>query len=114
MMCLRRIRGVGRRDRIWNSCIRETLGMQRDIVARITERRLKLFGHIMRSDQNRLPYIALHGYVHGNRCIGPTRKRWIDSVRVDCEELGLSLHKAGRATHDKKYWRAVARLSMLT
>jgi len=114
MMCLRRILGVTRRDRIRNTCIRETLDIQRDIVARITERRLKWYGHVMRMEECRLPYIALHGYVHGSRNTGRPRRRWIDGIRVDCKERGLTLQEAGRASQDRRHWRTVARLSMRT
>ena len=45
MGCLRRIKGVTRRDRIRNVDIREELKIKIDIVQRIQRKRLRYFGH---------------------------------------------------------------------
>jgi len=45
MSCLRRIKGVARRDRIRNVDIREEVGVRVDVVKRIHGRRLRYFEH---------------------------------------------------------------------
>ena len=107
MTCLRRIMGVTRRDRIRNSRIRKLLDMERDVVERIKERRLRLYGHIMRMDQKRLPVIALQGEVKGKRSRGRPRKRWLDCVKEDCEEVGITIQEAGRVAKERTSWRTV-------
>ena len=67
MACLRRIVGVSRRDRIRNTLVKERVNIMADVVQRVAERRLRFFGHVMRMQPYRLPYIAIHGQVHGKR-----------------------------------------------
>ena len=113
MGCLRRIKGVTRRDRIRNVDIREELKIKIDVIQRIQRKRLRYFGHVNRMAPNRLPYIALFGHVHGQRKRGRPRKRWINNLREDCDELGLNVVEACRlAASDRAVWRSsVLRLS---
>jgi len=39
-----------------------------------------------RMEGKRLPNVALHGHVRGERSRGRQRKRWVDNVREDLEE----------------------------
>jgi len=36
--------------------------------------------------------LALNGYVHGMRSRGRPKKRWIDTIREDCDEMKVDLH----------------------
>jgi len=94
MSCLRRMAGVTRQDRVRNEVIWSNLKMKRDIGETVELRRLSYFGHVARMNQNRLPYIAMHGRVNGCRRSGRPRKRWIDSVKKDCEARGLTVVEA--------------------
>jgi hypothetical protein len=105
MTCLRRIAGVTRRDRIRNKEIHSRLHIRQDIVDKIRTRRLRYFGHISRMGIERYPNIALHGHVHGKRRRGRPKKRWIDVIREDCGELGLSMQEATQRTKDREKWR---------
>src|ERR1700733_12061451 len=81
MVCLRKIEGVTRRDRIRNEVIYDRLNIRQAIIYKIQSRRLRYFGHISRMGNDRYPKIALNGYVHvlhGNRERGRQKKRWID------------------------------------
>jgi len=80
MSCLRRIKGVTRRDRIRNVDVREEVGMRLDVVKRIQGRRLRYFGHVVRMSNDRLPNIVLFGHVHGARRKGRPHKRWINNL----------------------------------
>jgi len=113
MGCLRRIKGVARRDRIRNVDIREELKITIDVVQRIQRKRLRYFGHVCRMSPNRLPYIALFEHGHGERKRGRPRKRWINNLKEDCDELGLNVVEACRlAASDRDVWRSsVLRLS---
>ena len=90
MACLRKIEGVTRRDRIRNEEIYNRLNIKHDIVDRIQNRRLRYFGHVTRMQNERYPKIALNGYVHGRRR-GRPKKRWLDMIKEDCREMGLSV-----------------------
>jgi len=51
----------------------------------------QLFFHLAKMDQNRFPYIAMHGRVNECSRRGRLRKRWIDSVKKDSEVRGLTV-----------------------
>ena len=113
MGCLRKIKGVTRRDKIRNADIRKELGITTDIVQKIQARRLRYYGHVVRMKAERLPNIALFGRVHGKRTRGRPRKRWLDNIREDIEEMGISMVEACRlAASDRDRWRSsIQRLS---
>ena len=113
MGCLRKIKGVTRRDKIRNVDIKKELGITNDIVQKIQARRLWYYGHVVRMKAERLPNIALFGRVHGKRKRGRPKKRWIDNIREDVEEMGLNMVEACRlASSDRDRWRnSVWRLS---
>ena len=106
MVCLRKIEGVTRRDRIRNEVIYDRLNIRQDIIYKIQSRRLRYFGHISRMENDRYPKIALNGYVHGKRERGRQKKRWIDLLKEDCEELGMTVQEATHRAEDRKKWRA--------
>ena len=84
MICLRKILGVSKLDRIQNKVIRETLGLEETILDKITTKRLRFFGHINRMKPSRYPNILLNGDVHGDRPRGRPAKKWLDCVKADC------------------------------
>jgi len=77
MSCLRHIAGVTRQDCVRNEVIRSNLKIKKDIVEKVELRRLSYFGHVARMNQNRFPYIAMHGRM--NEC----RQREKTKEKVD-------------------------------
>jgi hypothetical protein len=107
MACLRKMEGVTRGDRVRNEEIYNRLHLSRNIVDRIQLRRLRYFGHVSRTGNSRYPKIALEGYAHGQRRRGRPKKRWMDMVRSDCNEMGLSIQDAVTIAQDRSRWRNV-------
>ena len=105
MTFLRKIEGVTRMDRIRNVEIYARLNYHKDVNQRIRQRRLRYFGHVCRMKDERYPKILLHGYVHGQRSRGRPKKRWIDGIKQDCDEVGVNLHDATRIAMDRDRWR---------
>ena len=70
----------------------------------ITKRRF-YFEHISRMDNGRYPKIAFNGYVHGQRKRGRLKNRWIDVVRADCNNMGITINSAARNSSDRDGWR---------
>jgi len=113
MSCLRKIEGVTRRDRIRNEEIFDRLKLSQDIYIRIRQRRLRYFGHVNRMSQGRYPKLALEGYVQGRRGRGRPKKRWLDVVRSDCADMGLTIHDAIHLAQDRDAWRrSIAKLPL--
>ena len=106
MTCLRKIEGVTRKDRIRNTVIYDRLNIKQDIVDKVRNRRMRYFGHVSRMGNERYPKIALNGYVHGKRSRGRPKKRWIDTIRDDCEAIGMTIQEATHVAQDRQKWRA--------
>jgi len=102
MNCLRKIKGVTRRDRIRNADIRSEMGMEVDVVQKIQKKRLRYYGHVVRMKPERLPNIALFGHVHGQRKRGRPRKRWLNNLEEDAEEMGLNMVESSYFLRDLK------------
>ena len=50
----------------------------------------------------------LNGHVHGQRSRGRPKKRWLDVVKEDCEEMGINIvHEATRRAMDCEHWRTM-------
>ena len=105
MMCLRKIMGVTRLDKIRNDIIRQTLGLKHTIIELIILKQMKFFGHIQRMADYRYPKILLGAYTHGTRPKGRPPKRWADSMKTNCRTCNLgTLAEAGRMAKDRMLW----------
>ena len=60
MACLRKVKGVTKRDKLRNSEI-QRLKWKHDVIQRIQQMRLNFFGHVVRMSNHRFPHIALNG-----------------------------------------------------
>src|ERR1700733_13458823 len=91
---LRRIRGRSRREKIRNEVTRKELEIEETLVEKIRRRRLKWFGHVERMNKERLPLLALHGHIEGDRSrnfiIRKLTKRRKEAVVYESKALAVS------------------------
>ena len=72
---------------------------------------LMFFGHVVRMDERRLPYILLYGRLQVTRPRGRQNKRWFDNIRDDCAEMEMTITSAATLARDRSRWNiAVGRL----
>jgi len=90
MRMLRWILGLTLRDKKRNDDIRRILGVV-CITDKVREARLRWFGHVQRREEEDCVRIILEADVHGQRSRGRQRKRRIDVVRYNMEDLRLDL-----------------------
>ena len=90
MRMLRWILGLTLRDKKRNADIRRILGVA-CITDKIREARLRWFGHVQRREEEDCVRRILDADVHGQRSRGRQRKRWIDVVKYNMEDLRLDL-----------------------
>ena len=108
MACLRRIMGVTRLDKLKNTHIKESLNLERDFMDKVSTKRLKYFGHILRMKSTRYPKIAVEGNVARNRPRGRPPKRWLDCISEDCKARSIPrLIDASRLAADRKTWHTI-------
>ena len=92
-MVLRRIFGP-RRDEVtgeWRRLHNEELNdlyTSLNIVWVIKSRRMRWAGNVARMGEERAVYRVLVGKLEGIRPLGRPRRRWIDNIRTDLQELG--------------------------
>ena len=98
MMC-----GVTKLDKIRNERIRGTTKVG-EITKKVQERRLKWYGHVMRREEHYIVRRAMVMKVQGRRTRGRPKRRWLDKVKDDIKDKGLSADDVyGRAT-----WRRMS------
>ena len=92
MRMLRWILGLTLRDKKRNDDIRRILGVA-CITDKVREARLRWFGHVQRREEEGCVRRILEADVHGQRSRGRQRKRkrWIDVVKYNMEDLRLDL-----------------------
>ena len=108
MRCLRAIAGVHLLDRIRSENIRHSLNITRSIGQKITSRRMKWFGHVIRMPEHRLPHKAYNNDFNTARPPGRPPLRWKDQLRSD---TGLSLETIENQAKDRGGWRSITRRS---
>jgi len=90
---LRRIFGP-RRDEVtgeWRRLHNEELNdlyCSNNIVLMIKSRRMRWAGHVGRMGEDRGVYRVLVGKPEGRRPMGRPRRRWVDNIRMDVQEVG--------------------------
>jgi len=102
MKCLRAILGVTRSERIRNTHIRKTLGMAETIEDVVSARRLRWFGHVVRSAAHSRINASYKQDFPNRRPVGRPPKRWTDNIREQC---GIPLLTAERRAQSKDQWR---------
>ena len=80
MLCLRRIEGVSRIDRVRNADIRESLG-QVAVVDMMKDRQMRWKEKLEGMDDDRLVKQVYEGDIAGRRPRGRPRKRWIENFK---------------------------------
>jgi len=59
-----------------------------NIVRVIKTRRMRWAGHVARMGEERGAYRVLVGKPEGKRPLGRPRRRWVDNIRMDFQEVG--------------------------
>ena len=108
-MVLRRIFGP-RRDEVteeWRRLHNEELN---DLYSPNTEwviksRRMRWAGHVARMDEERGAYRVLVGKPEGKRPLGRPRRKWVDNIRMDLQEVGCGYVGWIGLAQDRDGWR---------
>ena len=102
-MVLRRIFGP-MRDEVtgeWRRLHNEELNdlySSPNIVRVIKSRKMRRDGHVTRMGEDRVVYRVLVGKPEGKRPLGRLRRRWVDNIRTDLQEVGRGyMNWIGRA-----------------
>jgi len=64
-------------------------------------------GHVARVGEERRVYRFLLGKPKGRRPLGRPRRRWVDIIRMDLQEVGCGYMDWIVLTQDRDSWRAI-------
>ena len=103
MRMLRWMCRVTNLDKIRNERIRGTTEVG-EIANKIQERRLKWYGHVIRREEHYVRRRAMEMKAQGRRKRGRPKRCWLDRVRDDIKEKGLSADDV----YDRATWRRMS------
>ena len=103
MRMLRWMFGVTKLDKIRNERIRGTTKVG-GITKKVQERRLKWYGHVTRREEHYVGRRAMVMKVQGRSRIGRPKRRWLDKLKDDIKEKGLSADDV----YDRATWRRMS------
>jgi hypothetical protein len=77
------------------------------IIITIKSRRMRWAGHVARMGEKRNVYRLLGEKPDGKRPLGRPRRRWIDNIKMDLSEIGVSVVDWIGLAQDRYSWRAL-------
>ena len=78
-----------------------------NIVRVIKSRRMRWAGHVARMGEERGVYKVLVGKPEDRRPLGRPRRRWVNNIRVDLQEVGCGYMDWTGLTQDRDRWRTL-------
>jgi hypothetical protein len=102
MKCYRRILRINWRDMIRNEDIRKRISKEETIIDTIRKRKLGLFGHICRMNDNRLIKHILFSKMDGKSRRGRPCREWLDDITEWCQRSG---HDLFHLAQDRRAWK---------
>ena len=78
-----------------------------DIVQVKKSRRMRLAGHLASMGKEREVYRFLVGKPEGRRPVGRPRRRWVDNIRMDLQEVGYGYMDWIGLVQDRDRWRGL-------
>ena len=73
----------------------------------IKSRRMRWAGHVARMDEKRGVYRVLVGKPEGKRPLGRPRRRWVDNIRMDLQEVGCGYVDWIGLAQDRDRWQTL-------
>ena len=111
-MVLRRIFGSKRHEvtgewrRLHNEELNDSYSSP-NFVRVIKSRRMRWAGHVARTGEERGMYRVLVGKPEGRRPLGRPRRRWVDNIRMDLQEVGFGYMDWIGLAQDRDRWRTL-------
>ncbi len=102
MYCYRRILRLSWMKKVTNVEVRRRLMIDETLMHVIMKRKLALFGHICRMEDNRKIKNVMFGMLDGSGKRGRPAREWLDDIKEWC---GMEIHVLFRRAQDREGWR---------
>jgi len=76
-------------------------------IVRVIKSRRRWAGHVARMGKERGLYRVLMGRPEGKRPLGSPRRRWVDNIRMDLQEVGCGCMDWIGLAQDRDMWRTL-------
>ena len=73
----------------------------------IKSRRMRCAGHVAHMGEERGPYRVLVGKPEGKRPLGRPRRRWVDNIRMDLQEVRCGYMDWIGLAQDRDSWQRI-------
>ena len=74
----------------------------------IKSRRMRWVGHVAHMGEERGVYRVLVWKMEGRKPLGRPRRRWVDNIRMDLQEVGCGYMDWIGLAQDRDRWRTLA------
>ena len=91
---------------------RSVLYSSPNIVRVIKSRRMRWAGHVARTGEERGVYRVLLGKLEGRRPLGSPRRRWVDNIKMDLQEVVCGYMDWIGLAQDRGRWRTLVSVVM--
>ena len=81
-------------------------------IVRVIKSRMRWVGHVARMGEDRGLYRVLVGKSEGRRLLGRPRRRWVDNIRMDLQEVGCGYMDWIGLALDRDRWRTLVSTEM--
>ena len=78
-----------------------------NIARKIKSRRMRWAGHVARMGEERGVHGVLVGKPEGRRPLGRPRRRWVDNIRMDLQEVGCGYMDWIGLAQNRDSWRTL-------
>ena len=102
---------MGERRKLHNEELND-LYSSPNIVRVIKSRRMRWAGHVARMGEERRLYRVLLGKPEGRRPLERPRRRWVDNIRMDLQEVGSGYMDWIGMAQDRDRWRTLVSAGM--
>ena len=96
-----RVSWIAKRTNEW---VLEKAGVTKTLLATVKARKMRYFGHIMRTNGNCLEKEIIQGTLPGRRARGRPKISWMDNIKT---WTGLEPGNLLRAADDRLQWRSI-------
>ena len=109
--CLLRLPYSGEWRRLHNEQLNDLYSLP-NIVRVIKSRRMRWAGHVARMGEERGVHRVLVGKLEGRRSLGRPRRRWVDNIGTDLQEVGSGYMDWIGLAKDRDRWRTLVSVVM--